>query len=185
MSIDVNTETKTLPPVAGVVITVAALLQALLWGFGGSPLVAILSGLVTALALAVTASWVAAGSVERFAGPGLALILWSLGSVLVVSTLLVSLPVVTPVVVAILLPLLITVAARRPWRDLALIWRRVPGRTVGWLLLSMLIVIGVWLLGAVLGLVGVGVIWAFGWWVVFGITQFRLLKVWNALPRRV
>lgn len=179
-----KTTAKTAPPVGGVVITLAALLQAALWGFGGHPVAAVISGLVIVAALALCASWVAAPSVEVFTGPGVALALWSLGSVLTVSTLLVALPVVAPVVAAILPAVLMTVAARRPWNNLLLIWRRVPLRTVVWLVLTLLICATLWLLSVVLGLVGAGVLGAFAWWVLFGIVQLRLLKVWLGLLRR-
>lgn len=174
---------KPLPPVGGVLITVAAILQAALWGFGGSPLAAITSGLLVVVVLAVTASWVAAGSVERFRGPGIALILWSLGFVLVISTLLVALP-ASALVVALMPAVLMLVAGRRPWGDLGRIWRRAPWRSLGWLVLTLLMSAGVWVLGAALGLVGVGVIGAFAWWVVFGIVQFRVLKAWDGILRR-
>ncbi|QIM18052.1 hypothetical protein G7066_04150 [Leucobacter coleopterorum] len=165
-------------------ITLAALLQALLWGFGGAPIAAVLSGLVITLALAVSAAWVAGGSVETFRGPGLVLTLWSLGGVLVVSTLLVALPMVAPVIAAILPATLMTVAARRPWRDLGWIWRRAPLRTAVWLLLTIVICAAIWLLSVVLGLVGAGVVGAFAWWVLFGIVQLRLLRVWRGVLRR-
>ncbi|QIM15974.1 hypothetical protein G7067_05350 [Leucobacter insecticola] len=178
-----DAQPKPLPPVGGVLITVAALLQTALAGFGGAPLAAILSGLLVVLVLAVTASWVAAGSVERFRGPGAILILCSLACVLVISALLVAYP-FGALVVALMPPVLMTVATKRPWADLGRIWGRAPWRAFGWLVLSLLMCTGVWVLGTALGLVGAGVIGAFAWWVVFGIVQFRVLKGWDAILSR-
>ncbi|UUW88092.1 hypothetical protein [Pimelobacter simplex] len=172
-------------PIAGVTLTLTALVQAasvvpaLGRGPGGLLLPALVAGLAIALSLAVTASWTAAPSAAAWTGPDLRLLVWSAGSVVAVSALLVVLPPAALLLLAVLPGPLMTVAAGHPARRTGEAWRRTPGRAVGRALLTLALAVVVWLLAVVLGLVDAGVAGAFAWWVVAGVVQVRVLRMWS------
>lgn len=171
-------------PVAGVTLTLTALVQAasvvpaLGRGPGGLLVPALVAGLAIVLSLAVTASWIAAPTAASWSGPGPRLLLWSAGSVLAVSALLVVLPPAVLVLLAVLPGVLMAVAAGQPVRRAGEAWRRTPGRAVGRVLVTLALAVVVWLLAVVLGLIGAGVAGAFAWWLAAGVVQVRVLRMW-------
>ncbi|WP_418063008.1 hypothetical protein [Pimelobacter simplex] len=166
------------PPVAGVTITLTALVQAvsvvpaLGRGPGGLLVPALVAGTAVVLSLAVTAAWVVADSVASFTGPRPALLAWSAGGVLLLSVLVTVFPLGALVVAVVLPPLLVAVAAGRPWRRPSPVW------AAGTVLLTVVLAVAVWLVGVVLGLVDAGVAGAFAWWVLAGLAQIALLRRW-------
>lgn len=178
------------PPVAGVTVTLAALVQAvsvvpaLGRGPGGLLVPALVAGTAIVLSLAVTAAWVVADGIDAvdaadtFTGPRPALVAWSAGGVVLLTAVLAVFPLAALVVVVVLPPLLVVVATGRPLRDAVTPWRRTPGRAVGTALLTVVLAVGVWLAGVVLGLVDAGVAGAFVWWVLAGLAQVAVLRRW-------
>lgn len=172
-------------PVAGVTITLTALVQAASVvpavgrGPGGLLVPALVAGLALVLSLAVTASWAAAGSASSFAGPGARLLAWSAAAVLLVSVALAVFPPAVLLLLVVLPRLMMTVAAGHPVRRVGEAWRRTPGRAVVRALLTVVLAVVVWLLGVVLGLVDAGVAGAFAWWLLAGAVQVRVLRMWS------
>jgi len=175
------------PPVAGVTITLAALVQAvsvvpaLGRGPGGLLVPALVAGTAIVLSLAVTAAWVVADGVDAadtFTGPRPVLVAWSAGGVVLLTAVLAVFPLAALAVVVVLPPLLVAVAAGRPVRAAVTPWRRAPGRALGTALLTVVLAVAVWLAGVVLGLVDAGVAGAFVWWVLAGLAQVVVLRRW-------